>query len=168
VRSQGGLALTASKILRSLKKDASAGAKRNFSVRQRDAKMRRLNAKVAKFGRFLNRGRGRAFIQAVDCIAGRVNQLDLDPLDLERLRDGLERVIDSPISPEVFRLVFVVAAGLWAEERDDNGQRGVMGAAKVAGIARTTFLLHFADYLPRRTECRSATGCLRVPRFHHR
>jgi hypothetical protein len=106
-----------------------------------------LSDQLRKTRAFHARGRGKCFIEAVGMISARVDQLSLPDDDRDRLRDGLMSVVDAPLSVEVFESVMRVAVRIWEDDRRRLGLRGEMGAARVAGIPRTTFRLHFSRYL---------------------
>ena len=100
---------------------------------------------------FHARGRGRALETAAKAVVENVDILVLTRDDRERLKAALVEVLNQPLAlagaPD---LVKRVAVGIWEQECNRQGWRGEKGAARVAGIPRTTFRLYFSRYLSRR------------------
>jgi hypothetical protein len=98
---------------------------------------------------FHSRGRGRAFLRSADSLVDRLGQMDYTEDQRELVRERLNAVMDTIPTPETMEAVIGVATRVWEWESDRIGLRGEMGVARVAGIARTTFRLHFSRYLNR-------------------
>lgn len=86
-------------------------------------------------------------MHATKTVIERIDQLvashDERVLVVEKLK---EVAWGTPIAPGVMDLVARIAVGIWREDARQNGRAGVRGAAEEAGMARTTFFLHFERY----------------------
>ena len=98
---------------------------------------------------FHSRGRGRVFLHSAHSLLGRLDQMDYTQDERKSVREGLDAVLETIPTPETMEAVIGVASRVWEWESHRLGLRGESGVARVAGIARTTFRLHFSQYLNR-------------------
>jgi hypothetical protein len=75
--------------------------------------------------------------------------MDYTQDERKSVREGLDAVLETIPTPETMEAVIGVASRVWEWESHRLGLRGESGVARVAGIARTTFRLHFSQYLNR-------------------
>jgi len=153
IRSRHSVGMAASKILREVNKAPGEGCKRVFQPREREPLQKRLKRTMHQADKMFSRGKGKAWLHAVRAIETRLDQMDFSNDERILVRDALRKIIwETEISPELWNVIPKVAAGVWAKDAADDGRRGIMGAAVMARIPRTTFRLHFLDCLPTRTD----------------
>ena len=143
----------ASDIQEALESSPSAGAKRKFHRRNRDATQKKLGVQIKKLKQFHARGRGWALMEAARAIIARVDQMEISKDEREKVVERLNALVwEQEVSPQLWDLIQRVAAGIWAKDASSKGRRGLKGAAAEAGMARNTFRHHFLNYLPNRTD----------------
>lgn len=147
VRTEKHGALAASKVMRQLDRSPSEGGKRKFAPRLRNESWKGVKSTIERFTRFHKCGRGKALMHATKMVIERIDQLVESRDERLAVTEKLQEVVwRTPIAPGVMDLVARVAVGIWREDARLKGRGGVRGAAAEAGMARTTFRLHFERY----------------------
>jgi hypothetical protein len=153
IRSRQSAREAAWEIGREVSKAAGEGCKRVFQPRARDPLQKRLKRTMRQSDKMFSRGRGKAWLHAVRAVEKSLKKMDLTKDERILVTDKLREIVwGTEISPELWNLIYRIAAGIWAKDASADGKRGIMGAAKIAGMPRTTFRNYFRDYLPKRVD----------------
>lgn len=102
---------------------------------------------MARVSAYHSKGRGRAYLLAVETIADQsdaLRNLGFDAIFHEWLSD----FIDKPPSKKAFNEAVRAAMYILAKKRNDSGGRGVAGLAIALGIKRGTFSNYYGSLIP--------------------
>ena len=120
--------------------------KDGFQTRNRGW-VKRVADSMARVTAYHSKGRGRAYMLAVETIADQSDSLRNLGFDAN-LHERLSAFIDKPPSKKAFDEAARAAMYILAKKRNDSGGRGVAGLAIALGINRGTFLNYYGALIP--------------------
>jgi len=120
--------------------------KDGFQTRNRGLD-KRVADSMAKVTAYHAKGRGRAYLLAVETIADQSDSLRNLGFDAN-LHERLFALINKPPSKKAFNEAVKAAMFILAKKRNDSGGRGVAGLARALGIKRGTFLNYYGSLIP--------------------
>lgn len=92
-------------------------------------------------------GNGRTFLLCANFLVDRVDQMTLTNDDRVRVRNALDEIVQTEVSPEIWQAVLVAAVAIWQIDAKNQGRRGIGGVAAIAGIPRSTFRDYYSRFL---------------------
>jgi hypothetical protein len=153
IRSRQSAREAAWEIGREVSKAPGEGCKRAFQPRDRDPLQKRFKRTMRRSNKMFSRGRGKAWLHAVRAVEKGLKKMNFSKDERILVTDKLREIVwGTEISPDLWNVILKVAAGIWAKNAADAGKRGIMGAAKIAEMPRTTFRIYFRDWLPKRVD----------------